>query len=501
MAGITLESAKLLIDYTSLEFFSLVNDQRLLVTERFPHITNYETASQVEMMIELYSSIGDRLYMMQNKQANEVILITARRRRNIINGAKSLGYPIKTAQAATGTIQATIPTAQSSDVPIATGTLILTKESDSPQTFRVTTDFVIPAGQTSATGPIKNSVVYDLYFATTFEADQRHRLPERPFLDNESLVVTVNGEEWTQVDNFLDSTGTSKHYVVEIDENDYGYLVFGDGTNGLVPQDDIEGTYEVGGGLIGNQAQDTIQDNSDDFETTLGVPVKVTFTNPAATAGGLDRETAEQIKTNAIRSLKTITRTICREDFSINVETKFTNVARSIAFARPDDATIPLYAAWMYVVPVGGGNPSSTLRDQILEYLTTIDGAPVPMGMALDIKNPLYDTTELVGTVVVDPSATLATVKANVMAALRSFFDFQSVEPNFAEYTIDFGKTIRWSRVLYEITRIYGVRYVSDFHFDALATGADKPVAQKYIPLLDDSNFDAVGGLEFEVAA
>lgn len=499
MAGISLEAAKLRINYTSLEFFSLVDDQRQLITDRFPQITDYNTASLVEMQIELFASIGDRLYLMQNKQANEVILVTAKRRKNIINGAKSIGYIPRTAKAATGSIRVTLDAVYGSNTLIPRHTLILTKESGNPQTFRTTADILVLAGQTTANGPIKHSRIQADTFDTTLEPNQRYRLTERPFLDDGSMVVTIDGEEWEQVDNFLDSTGASLHYTVEVDENDYGYIVFGDGINGVIPAELIDVAYETGGGVVGNQASGTITVNADSFTTNADDPVKVTFTNPDNTEGGLERETAAEIKIRAPRSLKTISRTICREDFSINIENHFDAVARSIAFSRPQDAVIPAYTAWVYVVPVAGGNPSTELRDQIAAYLQDVDGAPIPMGMALEIKNPIYQSLALHGTVVVDPTATLATVKAQVMAALRTYFGFQSMEANYSEYTINFGQTVRWSRVLHEITRQYGVRYVTGFQFNALDVGADLTVAAKAMPLLNDSNFDATGGLEFEV--
>lgn len=78
----------------------------------------------------------------------------------------------------------------------------------------------------------------------------------------DSEEVTVEGELWTRVDNFLNSTGVDKHYMVVLGENDRATWVFG-GTNdkGMPPPvgvGNIVATYRYGAHMDGNVGNGTI---------------------------------------------------------------------------------------------------------------------------------------------------------------------------------------------------------------------------------------------------
>ena len=121
--------------------------------------------------------------------------------------------------------------------------------------------------------------------------------------------------------------------------------------------------------------------------------------------------------------------------------------------------------------------------------------------MDINVYSAIYLTTFVRGQVYISKDVDFAAAKTNIMDQLRAFFDYDQKEPDDPmEHTIDFGKTIRWSRVVGLIQKSYGVAFMQNFKFNALAVNTDLTLTDKQIPALDDSNFDSLysgGGLEF----
>lgn len=376
MPGVTTEAGRLILDYTSKDFTALVAALRSHVTNRFPEITDFNAGSMVQMMIELFAAVGDRLHLTQDKQVNECNLMSARRLRNVIRHARGIGYAARSRQAAEGTIRATLNpvTAIANDVIIAADILISTGEG-TPVSFRLTEPILIEAGETTNTGDIKHSVLQEQNEVSTGTANQKFLLLEPNALDDGSLVVEVDTEAWEKVDDFLDSGSTDKHYVVELDDEERITVVFGDGTNGQIPAEnaDLGFFYETGGGLTGNQLPNTITVNTDEFTDVMGNRVRISFTNPGSTTGGDDAETIEQIRMRAPRSLKTRERSVCEEDYAINCEDNLSGVARAKVFTADQDEDLPENHAFVHVVPVDQDAFATTSADTLADGGTSLE--------------------------------------------------------------------------------------------------------------------------------
>lgn len=489
------------IDYTSQEFLSLVEDSRQLVTDRFPQITDFNTAEITEMIIELFAAVGDRLFFMQNKQALETNIITAKRRRNVLYHARGISYTASSQKAATGEIQATINgDPVTANVIIPKETIISTKETQDPQEFRTTQDIIITPGNLSNVGTIKNSSIHEEEFESNNAANQSFTLSEIPFLDDGTIEVSINSELWLQVDNFLDSLGTSKHFRIELDEDDVGYVIFGDGVNGEIPTGDILINYETGGGLVGNQAPEAITENDDDFESVIGEPVDIEFTNLISTTGGDDRESTDEIRIRAPRALKTLNRTIAFEDYQINVEDGVSGVVRAIGYSSDQIVGIPENTIYEYIVPDGGGTASAGLIQAVETFLTSTAGKPMPTTTDLIVFTALYKVITLVGKIYISKDVDFTETKQNIIDKILLYFSYDTFEDSIlSKHTIDFGKTVRSSKIFNLITSVTGVDYIdiTTFQINGLDCGQDVELLQYEIPELDSSNFDVIGGLEF----
>lgn len=90
--------------------------------------------------------------------------------------------------------------------------------------------------------------------------DQRFTTSRDNFIAG-TAIVTVDGEEWTEVDDFLGSEPADNHYVVELGTNDRATIVFGSGLAGKVPPigvNNISVEYRHGANIDGNVGPNTI---------------------------------------------------------------------------------------------------------------------------------------------------------------------------------------------------------------------------------------------------
>lgn len=92
--------------------------------------------------------------------------------------------------------------------------------------------------------------------------NQRFTSAKANFIDNGADELLVDGDQWTRVDDFLSSTSTDQHYMVELTGDDNkAELIFGDGVNGAIPDvgiSNIVWTYRFGANVNGNVGANTI---------------------------------------------------------------------------------------------------------------------------------------------------------------------------------------------------------------------------------------------------
>jgi predicted phage baseplate assembly protein len=82
-----------------------------------------------------------------------------------------------------------------------------------------------------------------------------------------TLEVSVDGEPWVEVEDFIDSDAGARHYRAARDNDGYLTIHFGDGAAGAVPAagSDLRVNYRVGLGRAGHVAGDALTQ----FDTTL----------------------------------------------------------------------------------------------------------------------------------------------------------------------------------------------------------------------------------------
>lgn len=199
-------------------------------------------------------------------------------------------------------------------------------------------------------------------------AAQAFALNRTPFL--ELVELLVNGDAWTEVDNFLASSSYDRHFTLAEEPDGTWLVTFGDGTNGRIPAStaSVVATYRIGGAESGNVGADTItKDRSGNAK--IKAP-----TNPQAASGwkaqeGTTDASLDDLRVEIPASLRTRGRAVTPEDCE-TLATEFTTedgsapVVRALAIEEGNGAkTIALVC-----VGPGGAAPSSSDLSELDDY-------------------------------------------------------------------------------------------------------------------------------------
>lgn len=119
---------------------------------------------------------------------------------------------------------------------------------------------------------------------------------------------------WSPQPDLLSSNGDDLHFVVEMDNDGFAHLRFGDGKNGRAPEvgEQFVATYRVGIGTNGNVGAETIT-----HVVTTRSDLVLKPRNPLAATGGIDPELIAHVKLVAPAACKNeIVRAVKADDYA-----------------------------------------------------------------------------------------------------------------------------------------------------------------------------------------
>lgn len=451
------------IIYTAKDYDSLFEELKTKAQDLFPDWTDFSESNIGVVFLELFAMMGDMLAYYENRHANEGFIGTVTQRKNMIALCKLIGYKLSTKEPATVELKFTLDNVHG--VKVLMPESIVCETEDGNYKFENIEAGEILAGATEISLDAKNQIARQDFFTGDGTENQKFLLSEIDYI-SESAVIDVDGDPtWTEVEDFLNSGVTDKHFKMVNDAdnegNDIAYLVFGDGVNGSKPTGDIQIDYKTGGGIGANSIQadkitkivSTIYDENTDVVNDINV------TNDSSPNGGADSETITETRIKAPKSIKTSNRTVTKEDFEIHA-VEVDGVARALAECWKQDPLIPENTTYVYLVPNGGGVPTQTLKDEVQDVYDNIN--PIVITHKVEIKNPLYEVLTIAGIITAVDGYTQVEkddLKVRVDSAITTWFDYITINDN-NEYNVDFGKEIPLS-VLYDIIQsVAGVKKV-----------------------------------------
>lgn len=426
-------------DYTDKDFESMNRRLDQLLSGVFPQWTDKYRSSFGNVLKEMFCFVMDVVTYYQDQQALETRWGTAIRRESIIELAKLIGYTLDGASSSTADVIFSISTIKPGNVTIPVGTVLKTTGGGSDVVrFQTLSSVTITAGDLDSDPvSVENSESHNDSFVANGDPNEDFTLSRTPFLDGSEEVI-ISSVIWTMVDDFLSSASDDTHYVIRVDNNDYATIRTGDGTNGAIPTAGatVSISYKIGGGTAGNVEANTITKiEGGPWYDSLGNRVTLSVNNANAASGGENRETIEEARVRAPRSLRVLNRAVARTDFE-DIALQVSGVARALMLSKNEDETIEVGRGILFIVPSGGGVPSVALKDSVYNYIQ--DEYPPPLVFDFDVYDPSYVSVDIVAYVYLAADVDEATCETEVLAALRGFFA-PTNDDGTVNINIDFG--------------------------------------------------------------
>lgn len=483
-------------DYTDKDFDALNARLDNLISSAFPTWTDIERANFGNILKELFAFVGDVLTKYQDNQAAEAFLGRVTQRKNILALCKLIGFTPRGNTASVVELTIALADALAGDTTIPARSRAKTESVVDPIVFETLEDVVIPAG---STGPVvvsaENAELREEVFSSTGLPNQEIRLTGTPYLDDTLELVAANGS-YTQVESLLESTASDRHYTVVVDQNDRALVRFGNGSSGTIPVGSITATYKVGGGADGRVEAGKVTKIEGSFSDDLGNAARLVVTNPSESTPALDRQSVEEIRLLAPRTLRVLSRTVAREDYEINA-LRVAGVARALMLTSDQDVGILENAGILFIVPEGGGSPSEDLKEQVHTMCTVT--YPNTLTFDLEVQAAPYVSVDVQAIVFLSKGAKPATVDAAIRDRLSRAFAITPAEEDVSAgltVGVDFGYNLTtedgdagvlaWSDVFNIVRDTTGVRKIDPGPAGFLLAGVqeDLEIGVRSFPVL-----------------
>ena len=286
----------------------------------------------------------------------------------------------------------------------------------------------------------------------------------------ETVRVTVDGEEWTVVGDLDESGPLDPHLWVDWAR---GELRFGDGVHGRLPARGFENIelieYVVGGGPAGNVRPGLLSA----FD---GVGIDgVTVANRFASSGGSSAESRADALDRARRERKAVTRAITSDDVDwLAMRTPGVRLRRThvLASFHPRYCHVRMPGCLTVVVlPYRHGPGLAVPTANLLENVRRHLAESVPVTTDVHVVSPWFVRIDVDVRVVGEPRTHRATLATRIELALQTYLD--PIEGGDEGNGWEFGRAVHYSDLVAIVGRVAGVESVVElsFHTDQLESG------------------------------
>ena len=386
MAGNNLNRAHPVLDYTTADAESIINDMIAHAQANFPdRWTSYHPGGIAVIQLHLQAYQFDLLTFYLNGLLNETFVSTALRRNNLMKIARGVEYRIPSAVPfvvdmvvvlnPVGTYPATIAAANTQF-----------RNIKGSASFTPIADTLVPAygaGTVVVAASQGQRVTSELLGTSNGSRDQAFKLSQIGLLDD-TLEVTVGGVPWTEVFNIVNSDSADEHYMVLTNDRGETTILFGDGQYGKAPatSNQIRASYQY---LNAETPAGAVSHNTI-TQFTSGSGVILSVNNPAPATGGGPPPTLREVRAAIPASQETKNGLLHERD----VAAKAVQVA-GVAKARASEDDILFRRISLAIAPTGGGVPTSSLKSAVSLALRPERS----LGLRTVIVDPTYKNVKM----------------------------------------------------------------------------------------------------------
>jgi hypothetical protein len=427
--------APTVVDYSNLGYGALRRSMLELARESLPEYTDLTENDLGVLLIELFAYACDVTLYYQTRIAENLFPETSDEPEALLQLLRLIGYELMPPAPARVDLSVGVDPLIAAPLTIPARTRFTTTTDAVP--FETVQSITITLGQLSApdldTGlryyfpvpAVQGATQTDPVAVSDGSPNQLYPLPAKPVVAG-SIEVVVNEPggptRWRIVETLATSTPADRDVATQRAADDTTFLLFGDGTNGMIPPRNagIDATFMVGGTPTGNIAAGE--------EFTSAIPVIKEVKNPNAAAGGTSAESIERARRLAPRLFRTQDRAVTTDDYR--------DLLLQVPGVGKAEAVI---AGWnemvLYVAPAGTvTEPSDLLKRDVLAFLE-------PRRMAtttLKVVGPRAADIYLEATINAQPYFYADDVKRAAEDAVASYLDFDAVS---------FGQPIYLSKI------------------------------------------------------
>lgn len=279
--------------------------------------------------------------------------------------------------------------------------------------------------------------------ASAFKWQIRDTLPAIQLIENGDTT-----RPWRARRDLLASNRFDSHFTVEVDNNNFAHLRFGDGFHAAMPKPDstFEAVYRVGNGTSGNVGAEAIH------RVVLSVAGIKAVRNPLPASGGTEPESMEQVRQYAPQAFRTQERAVTKEDYA-EVTERHPEVQKAAATLR---WTGSWYTVFDTVDRTGGRQVDDAFEAELLTFLERFRMA----GQDLEVDAPRFVPLEIVFTVCVKPGYYRAQVKADLLKVFSSTDLPDGRRGLFHPDNFTFGQPLYLSQMIARAMDVPGVQWV-----------------------------------------
>jgi hypothetical protein len=261
-------------------------------------------------------------------------------------------------------------------------------------------------------------------------------------------VISLNGGVWQPQRDLLASDPLAKDFVVEVEEDGFASLRFGDGKHGLGPQpgEAFSATYRIGNGVRGNVGAESIINIVSIEAEISGVR------NPLPASGAVDPESMEHVRQSAPVAFRVQERAVSPADYA--------EVAERHSGIQQAAATFRWTGSWrtvfLTVDRLGGQEVDDAFKSEMLDFMERYRMA----GQDLEIDGPLYVSLEIEMTVCAKADYFRSDVKAALLEVFSNRVLPDGTRGVFHPDNFSFGQTVYLSHLYAAAMKVEGVAAV-----------------------------------------
>jgi len=310
-----------------------------------------------------------------------------------------------------------------------------------------------------------------------------------------AVTLREGDEGWKPRRDLLGSDRFAREFVVEVDEEGYATLRFGDDVLGMAPAAGarLQPVYRVGNGKAGNVGAEAI---AHVVTAQSGI---ASVRNPLPAQGGSDPESIEEVRLYAPQAFRTQERAVTEADYAAAAE-RHPDVQRAVATRR---WTGSWHTVFITVDRKGGRRVDARFESDLRAFLERFRLA----GHDLEIEPPRLVPLHIAMKVCVAPSYYRAVVKEALLEAFSNQELPDGRRGFFHPDRFTFGQPVYLSQVVATSLEVPGVQWVdvTRFHRWGQAPLDERekgriPIGRLEIACLDnDPNAPENGKIEFEM--